>query len=104
MKLAIAGQDAPVLDLVRYFSLEMTAKDIASLTDAAPMIPAGTPISVTYLPGENMPARVAAAQAVKSLGFVPVPHISARRILSKEDLVEFLTVLNGEVGIDRAFC
>ncbi|EPR14924.1 5,10-methylenetetrahydrofolate reductase [Sphingobium indicum IP26] len=102
-KPALPGQDAPILDLVRSFSLEMTAKDVASLADAAPMIPAGTPISVTYLPGETMPARVAAARTVKSLGFVPVPHISARRLPSKDDLVEFLTVLDGEVGIDRAF-
>lgn len=103
MKLAVADQDSLVLDLIQSFSLEMTAKDIESLSDAAPLIPDGTPISVTYLPGEEMPARVAAAQAVKALGFVPVPHISARRILSQADLAEFLSVLDEQVGIERAF-
>ena len=32
------------------FSLEMTAKDEASLRDAAPLIPADTPIAVTFRP------------------------------------------------------
>jgi methylenetetrahydrofolate reductase (NADPH) len=103
MKPALAPQDAPVGDLVRSFSLEITAKDIEGLSDAAPLIPTGTPISVTYLPGEEMPARVAAAHAVKALGFVPVPHISARRILSHDDLAGFLGILNEKVGINRAF-
>ncbi|MBJ7437793.1 MAG: methylenetetrahydrofolate reductase [Sphingopyxis sp.] len=103
MTLAVARQAAPELNLVRSFSLEMTAKDVESLDDAAPLIPPGTPISVTYLPGEEMPARVAAAKAVKALGFVPVPHISARRVLSREDLMAFLNALRDEVGIERAF-
>lgn len=103
MKVAVADRHVPVAELVESFSLEMTAKDIESLTDAAGLIPAGTPISVTYLPGEEMPARVAAAHAVKGLGFVPVPHISARRVLSRADLLAFLTMLNDSVGIERAF-
>lgn len=103
MKVAVADRHVPVAELVESFSLEMTAKDIESLTDAAGLIPAGTPISVTYLPGEEMPARVAAAHAVKQLGFVPVPHISARRVLSRADLLAFLTMLNDSVGIERAF-
>ena len=99
MKVAVADRHVPVAELVESFSLEMTAKDIESLTDAAGLIPAGTPISVTYLPGEEMPARVAAAHVVKQLGFVPVPHISARRVLSRADLLAFLTMLNDSVGI-----
>lgn len=103
MKVAVADRHVPVAELVESFSLEMTAKDIESLSDAAGLIPAGTPISVTYLPGEEMPARVAAAHAVKDLGFVPVPHISARRVLSRADLLSFLAMLNDSVGIERAF-
>ena len=103
MTLAALRQAAPVLDLVRSFSLEMTAKDVESLDAAASLIPAGTPISVTYLPGEELPARVAAAKAVKAHGFVPVPHFSARRVLSRGDLMTFLTTLRDEVGIERAF-
>lgn len=103
MKAAVLSRETPAVKLIRSFSLEMTAKDIASLDEAAPLIAPGTPISVTYLPGEEMPARVAAARAVKAHGFVPVPHISARRILSRDDLTQFLDALDHEVGISRAF-
>lgn len=84
------------------YSLEMTAKDIDSLSEARTLIPQGTPISVTYLPSEELSARVAAAKAVKDCGFVPVPHISARRLTSTDALVEFLDRLN-QVGIERTF-
>src|SRR6266481_2046555 len=62
-----------------------------------------TAISVTFLPGEDMAARIAAATLVKSLGFTPVPHISARRLVSHEDLTTFLSRLQTEVGVERAF-
>jgi len=89
--------------IIDHYSIEMTAKDVESLREAKDFIPRGTAISVTFLPGEAMPARVAAAALVKSLGFVPVPHISARRLVSYEDLTTFLSHLRAEAGIERAF-
>ena len=61
--------------LLNDFSLEMTAKDVEKLEEAASIIPQGTHISVTYLPGEDLPARVRAAKAVRRLGFLPVMDI-----------------------------
>ena len=57
----------------------------------------------TFLPGEDLPSRVAAALAVKECGFVPVSHLSARRLSSREDLTGFLGALKDRVGIERAF-
>jgi methylenetetrahydrofolate reductase (NADPH) len=85
------------------FSIEMTAKDVESLTAARETLPAGTAVSVTFLPGETMDARVAAAAAVRRLGFEPVPHISARRIGSEAELKTFLSRLRDEAAITRAF-
>src|SRR5512139_637484 len=89
--------------LLTDFSLEMTAKDVERLELAAPTIPQGTRISVTFLPGEEFPARVKAAAAVKRLGFVPVPHISARRIKSEAELEGFLNDLATEVAMEDCF-
>ncbi|UUT36577.1 methylenetetrahydrofolate reductase [Microbacterium elymi] len=75
----------------------MTGKDVPGLREAASVIPQGTKINVTFLGNEDLPMRVAAAKAVKELGFVPVPHISARRIGSLAQLEEFLGAL-AEVG------
>jgi len=89
--------------LLRDYSLEMTAKDIDRLEEAALVIPPGTHISVTFLPNEDFPARVKAAAAVRRLGFVPVPHISARRLKTAAELEAFLDALATEVRIENAF-
>ncbi|MRH28597.1 methylenetetrahydrofolate reductase [Microbacterium sp. SYP-A9085] len=75
----------------------MTGKDVPGLQEAASVIPAGTKINVTFLGNEDLEMRVAASKAVKDLGFVPVPHISARRLKSQDQLEEFLGRLQ-EVG------
>lgn len=85
------------------YSLEMTAKDIAALQDAAARIPANTSLSVTFLPDENPKARVAAAVAVRKLGFDPMPHFSARRIVSKVDFEKYLQAVVKEAGVSRCF-
>jgi methylenetetrahydrofolate reductase (NADPH) len=75
------------------FSMEMTGKDVAKVENAAGVIPPGTRINVTFLENEDLAMRVSAAAAVKRLGFAPVPHISSRRIKSREMLEEYLTAL-----------
>lgn len=95
--IAPAANAAAALDLIDGFSLEMTGKDVPGLVEAAHAIPQGTKINVTFLGNEDLPMRVSAAKAVKDAGFVPVPHISARRLGSQAQLEEFLGALQ-EVG------
>lgn len=89
--------------LVHGFSLEMTGKDIPGLEEARETIPAGTKINVTFLGNEDLEMRVAAAKAVKDMGFVPVPHISARRLESQASLEEFLERLQGVGASEHVF-
>jgi len=98
-----AATRTAVATLLENYSLEMTAKDVPQLEQAAGTIPRDTKIAITFLPNEDFPARVAAAARVRQLGFVPVPHISARRLKSQEELEAFLAALQREAGIDRAF-
>jgi methylenetetrahydrofolate reductase (NADPH) len=95
--------DLPPAGITDGFSLEMTAKDEASLRDAAPLIPAETPIAVTYLPGEEVDARVAATIAVRELDFEPMPHFSARRITSEDDFEAYLKAVVEKAGVRRCF-
>ena len=85
------------------YSIEMTAKDIESLREAAPRMPAETPVAVTFLPGETLEARIAAAKAVRAAGFEPMPHFSARRIESQAALEQYLTAVVAEAGVSRCF-
>src|ERR1700685_3028452 len=83
--------------------MEMTGKDVAKGENAAGVIPPGTRINVTFLENEDLAMRVAAAAAVKRLGFVPVPHISARRIKSQAMLEEFLAALREIDAAENVF-
>ena len=95
--------DKPRAGITDGFSLEMTAKDEASLRDAAPLIPPETPVAITYLPGEELAARVAATMAVRELGFEPMPHFSARRITSPADFEGYLRAVVERAGVRRCF-
>jgi methylenetetrahydrofolate reductase (NADPH) len=77
-------------ELLRGFSLEMTGKDIPALEDAASELTPGTRVNVTFLASEDLEMRIAAAEAVQRAGAVPVPHISARRLTARDELVGYL--------------
>ncbi|MEU9478781.1 methylenetetrahydrofolate reductase [Streptomyces sp. NPDC048191] len=85
------------------FSLEMTGKDVSRLEEAQGSIPPGTRINITFLAGEDLGMRLTAARAVKRLGFVPVPHISARRLPSRAALEEFLSGLAEDGTAENVF-
>ena len=85
------------------FSLEMTGKDVPKLEAARDIIPRGTRINVTFLENEDLPMRLGAARAVRRLGFVPVPHISARRLRSQAMLEEFLAALQAGRASENVF-
>ena len=89
--------------LVAAYSIEMTARDGDALRDAKDLVPQGTSVSITFLAGEAAAARVAAARLARSYGFVPRPHISARRLASRAELEAFLADLAALAQIDRAF-
>lgn len=85
------------------YSLEITAKDVAALQEAAGEILAETPVAVTFLPGEDPASRVAAARVVRELGFEPMPHFSARRIESRDEFEDYLAAVVAEAGVRRCF-
>ena len=85
------------------YSLEITAKDVASLQAAAPAIAAETPVAVTFLPGEDFAARIAATRAVRDLGLEPMPHFSARRITSGAEFEEYLSAVVEQAQVRRCF-
>ena len=89
--------------LIENYSVEMTAKDIASLRQAAPGIAADTPVAVTFLATESLDQRMAAAALVRTLGFEPMPHLSARRIESPAELEAMVSRAAAEAGARRMF-
>lgn len=85
------------------YSLEMTARDRPALDLAAPSIAPGTQIAVTFLPGEDMDSRIAAAVHIRQLGFEPMLHISARRLKNSGELSRMIERAGSEAQVDRVF-
>jgi len=91
------------VDLLNGYSLEITAKEESKLEAVAPLIPAGSVVSITFLPSETADARIAAAVRLRRLGLTPMPHIAARRLSSADELQRLLGRLSNEAGVDRVF-
>jgi methylenetetrahydrofolate reductase (NADPH) len=70
-------------------SIEVTPRDAGNLAALGDLLPAGTHIYITALPGADPANLPAAARAVREAGHVPVPHIAARgyRDLDQVDAV-----------------
>lgn len=95
--------DLPPKGMTDGYSLEITAKDIDALREAAPAMAPETPVAVTFLPGESLEARIKAARTVRALGFEPMPHFSARRLESGDDFETYLAAVVREAGVTRCF-
>jgi methylenetetrahydrofolate reductase (NADPH) len=89
--------------LIEDYSIEITAKDVASLRHAAPGIAPDTPLAITFLATESVDQRMAAAGLVRALGFEPMPHLSARRIGSLAELAAMVSRASTEAGAQRMF-
>nr|WP_035971085.1 methylenetetrahydrofolate reductase [Bradyrhizobium sp. WSM3983] len=85
------------------YSLEITSGDVHRLQAARKAIASGTPVSITFLPGDEVDNLARTAGAVRRLGYVPIPHISARRITSHRELFRFLSDLKDEAAVERVF-
>ncbi|WP_419203966.1 methylenetetrahydrofolate reductase [Bordetella trematum] len=85
------------------YSLEVSEKDLPALRTAASRIPPGTTLAIPYLPGQDDDARLAAAVAVRALGFEPMLHLSARRIASQAELESFVARAVAEAAVARCF-
>lgn len=95
--------EKPRSNMVDGYSLEMTAKEMDGLREAAALIRPGTQIAVTFLPGEEMSQRVEAAKLVRELGFEPIVHLSARRFTSEAELEQYLSDITSQAAVKRVF-
>jgi methylenetetrahydrofolate reductase (NADPH) len=95
--------DLPMTRVTDGFSIEMTAKDVDALTHVAPSLRPGTPVSLTFLPGETLEARIVAAIAIREFGFEPMPHFSARRLESRAEFETYLDAVVQRARVRRCF-
>jgi methylenetetrahydrofolate reductase (NADPH) len=88
-------------ELVAGGSLEMSSSHVDDAAAIAALLPTGTPVFVTHLPGRALAAQLPSLRVVRAAGLEPVPHVAARRVLSRAEVVGFLRQAAAEAGVRK---
>lgn len=88
-------------DLIINGSLEMSPERAGDAAAVAALLPAGTRVYINHLPRHGLAQSLAALVAAREAGLEPVPHIAARRVVSRAELAGFLTRAVQEAGISK---
>lgn len=72
--------DDAVRRMLADFSIEVTPRETAALDEAAALLPPGTRVYVTDLPGVDLARSLDAATRVREHGLRPVVHVAVRSI------------------------
>jgi methylenetetrahydrofolate reductase (NADPH) len=83
------------------YSIEATPHDVKQLGEFPAVLPPKTSVYVAHPPGVSIDAVVEFAGQLKAQGFVPVPHIIARKLESRDQLERALAALH-DIGVDEA--
>jgi methylenetetrahydrofolate reductase (NADPH) len=96
-----SGLDARISDLVAAGSVEISPRELHRAKDVAAQLPAGSCVYIPSLPGLPLARTLEAIAAIREAGLDPVPHVSARRILQREEFRDFLRRAASEHGVHR---
>ena len=88
-------------ELVACGSLEMGADTPDDARRIAELLPAGTPVYVNHLPRHDLAHTLGALLALREVGLEPVPHIAARRIVSRAEAQQFLERAVASAGVAK---
>ena len=91
-------------ELLRSFvaaaSVEVTPRHAAAVAEVGELLPAGSGVYITMLPGSDPFRLVAAAAEIRQAGHVPVPHLAVRGIEGPDQLERLLGRLVAEAAVD----
>src|SRR5690349_2283017 len=95
------GIEARLSELIAAGSLEISPRELHRAAEVATLLPAGSCVYVPSLPGLPLARTLEAIAAIRAAGLDPVPHVSARRILNREEFRDFLRRAAAEHGVHR---
>ena len=93
--------DTRVSDLVAAGSMEVSPRELHRLKAVGAELPAGSCVYIPSLSGLPLSRTLDAIAAIRDAGLDPVPHVSARRILNREEFRAFLTKAAAQYGVHR---
>ncbi|HEY6822480.1 MAG TPA: hypothetical protein VI321_10720 [Burkholderiales bacterium] len=92
---------AALAELVTAGSLEISPRELHRAGEVAALLPADTCVYIPSLPGLPLSRTLEAIRALRGAGLDPVPHVSARRILDRDEFSDFLKRATREHGVHR---
>jgi methylenetetrahydrofolate reductase (NADPH) len=98
---AIDASGARLSELVAAGSLEISPRELHRAAEVAALLPADTCVYIPSLPGLPLPRTLEAVAALRGAGLDPVPHVSARRILNRNEFRDFLSKASSQYGVHR---
>jgi methylenetetrahydrofolate reductase (NADPH) len=96
-----AAARARLAELVVAGSLEISPRELPRAGELAALLPADTCVYIPSLPGLPLSRTLEAVAAVRAAGLDPVPHVSARRILDREEFRSFLKQATSKYAVHR---
>lgn len=88
-------------ELVAAGSLVISPRELHRAKDVATLVPAGSCVYIPSLSGLPLARTLEAIAAIREAGLDPVPHVSARRILNREEFRDFLRQASSVYGVHR---
>jgi methylenetetrahydrofolate reductase (NADH) len=98
---ATDGRQASLAELVSAGSLEISPRELHRAEEVAALLPAGTCVYIPSLPGLPLARTLEFVAALRKAGLDPVPHVSARRILDRDEFRSFLKEASSKHGVHR---
>jgi methylenetetrahydrofolate reductase (NADPH) len=95
------GLQARASELLIGGSLEISPRELHRAAEVAALLPANTCIYIPSLPGLPLARTLEAVAAIRDAGLDPVPHVSARRILDRQEFEGFLREAVTRHGVHR---
>jgi methylenetetrahydrofolate reductase (NADPH) len=92
-----------IRSFVRGFSIEATPHDAPKIREFPDALDPGTRVYVAHPPGLSFDDVVDFCDRLRTIGMVPVPHVIARKVGSRDQLIRSLRRLQS-MEIDHALC
>ncbi|WP_420863366.1 methylenetetrahydrofolate reductase [Algirhabdus cladophorae] len=84
------------------YSIEVMPRTAEKIEDFRDLLPAGTRVYIAHIEGTPIAEMVATAKRLADEGYPVMPHFPARIIKDEATLREWITMYQGEAGVDQA--
>ena len=98
---ASATDPLEISELLSSGSLEISPRELHHAAEVAALRPAGSCVYIPSLPGLPLARTLQAIAAIRGAGLDAVPHVSARRILDRDEFRDFLKQASALHGVHR---